>query len=210
MGVKWDVEGPEFANCNCVYACPCQFNSLPTDNVCKAMGMMRIDRGYFGDISLDGLHMGFLIDFPNPIHEGNGKHQVIIDERASEGQRHAMQSILRGDETDDMATHWWVYSKMSSTHFEPLIAPIEFMIDIENRTATTNVGDSVKSSCRPIVNATSGAEHRVRIDLPNGFEYRVAEIGSASTTSSGDIALDLNDSYGQLAHIHLSNSGYVD
>ncbi len=210
MGIEWKVRGPEFANCNCVYACPCQFNSLPTDNVCKAMGMMRVDQGHFGDVSLDGLHMGFLIDFPNPIHEGNGTHQVILDVRANEDQRQAMQSIIHGDETEDMATHWWVYSKMASNHLEPLIAPIHFEIDIEGRTATTKVGESVTSSCQPIRNPTSGVEHRVRIDLPNGFEYRVAEIGSASTSSTGDIALDLNDSYGQLAHIHLSNSGYVD
>ena len=31
----------------------------------------------------------------------------------------------------------------------------------------------------PILNPVSGAEHRARIDLPHGFEYELAEIGSA-------------------------------
>ena len=210
MGVKWEVQGPEYANCNCVYACPCQFNSLPTDNVCKAFGMMRIDSGHFGDVVLDGLHMGFMIDFPNPIHEGNGTHQAILDERADEDQRNAMLTIIRGDETAELATHWYVYSKMSSTHLDPLVAPIQFEMDLENRTAASRVGDVVSSSCRPIINPTSGVEHRVRIDLPNGFEYRVAEIGSASTTSNAGIALDLSESYGQLADLHLSDSGRLN
>lgn len=210
MGVKWEVEGPEYANCNCDYGCPCQFNAIPTDGTCKAFGMMRVDKGHFGDIDLDGLHMGFLINFPNPIHEGNGTHQIILDDRADEDQRNAIATIVRGDETDELATHWYVYSKMSSTHMDPLIAPIEFDIDIENRTARTKVGDLVDSNCEPIRNPVTGDPHRVRIDLPNGFEYRLAEIGSGRTTSRADIALDLSNSYGQLAHIHLSQSGYID
>ncbi|MFQ5982462.1 MAG: DUF1326 domain-containing protein [Woeseiaceae bacterium] len=210
MGVKWEVEGPEYANCNCDYGCPCQFNSRPTDGTCKAFGMMRIDKGFFGDISLDGLYMGFLIDFPNAIHEGNGTHQIILDEAGDEDQRNAMATIIRGDETDEFATHWYVYSKMSSTHNDPLIASIVFDIDIENRTVSSKVGDLIDSSCEPIRNPVTGDPHRVRIDLPNGFEYRIAEIGSASTSSRADVPLDLNSSYGQLAHIHLSQSGYID
>lgn len=210
MGVPWEVEGPEFANCNCVYACPCQFNSLPTDGVCNAFAMMRIDKGHFGDTNLDGLHMGLLARFPNAIHEGNGTHQIILDERGDEDQRNAMATIIRGDETDELATHWYVYSKMSSTHLDALIAPIQFDIDIENRTARVQVSDLIDSSCEPIRNPVTGDAHRVRIDLPNGFEFRIAEIGSGSTSSRAEIQLDLSSSYGQLAHIHLSQSGYVD
>ena len=36
--------------------------------------------------------------------------QVIIDERADAGQRDALLKILTGQETDDMATMWWVYA----------------------------------------------------------------------------------------------------
>ena len=57
----------------------------------------------------------------------------------------------------------------------------------------------------------TGAEHRARIDLPNGFEYKIAEMGSASTTTTaGKIALTNNkDSYAQFAELHLNNSGVV-
>jgi len=28
--IDWYVEGIEFGSCNCIYACPCQFEALPT------------------------------------------------------------------------------------------------------------------------------------------------------------------------------------
>jgi hypothetical protein len=71
------------------------------------------------------------------------------------------------------------------------------------------VPDLVETSGEPIKNPVTGKEHRARIDLPHGFEYEVAEIGSASTTTKGKVKLDLKSSYGQFAHIHLNNHGVV-
>jgi len=68
----------------------------------------------------------------------------------------------------------------------------------------------VGSTGEPIRNPVTGAEHRARIELPHGFEYRIAEMGSGTTKATGTIKLDLKDSYGQFAHIHLSNKGVVD
>jgi hypothetical protein len=69
----------------------------------------------------------------------------------------------------------------------------------------------IETTGEPIKNPVTGAEHRVRIDLPHGFEFRLAEIGSATTQASGGVALpDLVNTYGQFAHIHLSNKGVVD
>ena len=61
----------------------------------------------------------------------------------------------------------------------------------------------------PIRNPVTGDEHRVRIDMPNGFEFSLAEMGSGTSKAMGPIAFDLNDSYGQFAHIHLDNHGVV-
>jgi hypothetical protein len=49
----------------------------------------------------------------------------------------------------------------------------------------------------------------VRIDIPNGIEFELAEIGMASSKSSGPIALDLKDSYGQFNIIRHSGTGVV-
>lgn len=64
----------------------------------------------------------------------------------------------------------------------------------------------------PIRNPVTGAEHRARIDLPNGFEYRIAEISSGNTRTGAEagIRLNLQNSYGQLAHIHLGHTGRLN
>ncbi|MDX1430134.1 MAG: DUF1326 domain-containing protein, partial [Rhodothermales bacterium] len=53
--IEWEVKGPHFANCNCDYGCPCQFNALPTHGDCRAVVVWRIDEGHYGDVRLDGL-----------------------------------------------------------------------------------------------------------------------------------------------------------
>ena len=48
-----------------------------------------------------------------------------------------------------------------------------------------------------------------RIDLPHGFEYELAEIGSGTSRSQGHIPLTLDGSYAQFARLHLNNHGVV-
>ena len=108
-----------------------------------------------------------------------------------------------------MATMWWVYAAMSPNKLEPLFKPIEFEVDVDGRRARLVVPGIVESSGEPIRNPVTGAEHRVRIDLPHGFEYRLAEVGSGRTKATGQIKLDLMNTYGQFARIHLGNTGIV-
>ena len=208
--VKWEITGREYANCNCSYGCPCQFNALPTHGFCCASVAYRIDRGHFGSVKLDGLSAVTLYSWPAAVHQGNGTMQLIVDRRASEPQRNAIVSIMSGKETDDMATMWWVFAAMSPNKLEPMFAAIDFEVDVEARRAKLNVDGVVESVGQPIRNPVTGAEHRVRIDMPNGFEYRLAEIGSGSTTTHGKIALTMSDTYSQFARIHLSDKGVVE
>ena len=55
----------------------------------------------------------------------------------------------------------------------------------------------------------TGAETRARIDFPGGFEYEIAEVGSGTTTTQGNVLLDLKNSYGQFARLHLNNNGVI-
>ena len=61
----------------------------------------------------------------------------------------------------------------------------------------------------PILNPITGAEHRVRIVQPNGFEFSEAEIGRGFSKTMGPIRFELDDTYGQFAEIHLCQSGMV-
>ena len=208
--VEWRIRADEFANCNCSYGCPCQFNDLPTHRFCEGAFGFKIHEGHFGDVRLDGLTAALVAHCPGALHEGNCTMQLVIDERADARQREALVKILSGEETDEMATIWWVLATMSPNKLDPLFLPIELDVDVEARRARFRIPGLLEASGEPIRNPVTGAEHRTRIDLPDGFEYRIAEIGSGTTKATGGIKLDLKDSYGQFAHIHLSNNGLVD
>ena len=211
MAIEWRVKATELGNCNCSYGCPCQFNALPTHGNCHGLFGMQIEEGHFGAVRLDGLRTVLIASLPGALHEGNGTMQLIIDDRADAAQRDALVKILTGQETDEMATIWWVLAAMCPTKLEPLFRPIEFEVDVEARRGHFRVPGVVETVGEPIRNPVTGAEHRVRIDLPDGFEFRIAEIGSATTRTSGAIPLPgLDNTYGQFAHIHLSNKGIVD
>lgn len=205
----WMIKGRELANCNCAYGCPCQFNALPTHGNCRAVVGYQIDEGRHGDVPLDGLKAALIVSWPGPVHEGKGTMQVVIEEKADPRQREALRKIIQGEDTKEMATMWWVYGAMSPNKLETLYKPIEFEIDIEKRTGRLSIPGLVEMTAEPIRNPVTKAEHRARIDLPHGFEYRVAEMGSASSSVKGQIPMELNNSYGQFAELHLSDSGIV-
>ena len=207
--IDWSVEGVEFGNCNCDYGCPCQFEQRPTRGHCHGLEVVRIDKGHFGDVPLNGLYLALLYAWPGAIFEGGGAMQAIIDERADERQREALVTIVHGGETEEAKTHWWVFHAMSSTVHPPLFKPIEFEIDIERRRARVVIPGVLNATGRPIVSPATGEEHRVRIDIPNGIEFELAEIGSASTKASGTISLELEDSYGQFNILRHSGTGVV-
>ena len=122
-----------------------------------------------------------------------------------------LQAIMTEQDTNEMATMWWVYSAMCPTKHETLFKSISVDIDIEARTGKVVVADVLEINAKPIPNIVSGEPHRVRIDLPHGFEYNFAEIGSGSTKTKGG-AIDLsnnNDSYAQFANLHLTGAGVV-
>jgi hypothetical protein len=207
--IDWYVEGVAFGSCNCNYGCPCQFEDLPTHGHCRGFEALRIDKGHFADVQLTGLYVALIYAWPGPVFKGNGAMQAIIDERADSRQRTALTTILHGGETKEAATHWWVFHAMASTVHEPLFKSIELTVDIDARTAKVTIPGILEASGRPIKSPATGDLHRVRINIPNGIEFELAEIGSASTKATGIIPLDLNDTYGQFNVLRHSGTGVV-
>jgi hypothetical protein len=209
MTTAWQISGREFSNCNCAYGCPCQFNALPTHGDCRAVIGYQIDQGHYGDVRLDGLRAALIASWPGPIHEGNGTMQIVVDKRADARQRESLRKIILGEDTKEMATMWWVFSAMAPHKQETLYKRIDLEVDVDKRTGRMSIPGVAEMSGEPIRNPVTGAEHRARIDLPHGFEYTVAEMGSASSSVKGPIAMELKNSYGQFAELHLSDSGVI-
>jgi hypothetical protein len=207
---KWKFRALGFTNCNCSYGCPCQFNALPTHGFCCAVTGFRIKEGHHGSTRLDGLKVAGMFRWPGPIHEGHGESAVVIDKRASEAQRTALLRILSGQDTEPGATIFSVFATTLETKHPPIFADIDFEMDLEKRRGHINVPGHLETRGEPILNPVTKAEHRVRIDSPNGFEFKLAEIGRGWAKTTTPIKLDLADSYAQFCHLNLSDSGVFD
>ena len=209
--VPWKLDALELANCNCAFGCPCQFNSLPTHGNCEAAVGFDVKSGHYGDVRLDGVKFALTAHWPGAIHEGNGTIQLVIDDAATDEQRAAIESIATGGDTEDMATMFWVFSKMSPNRLETLVRPIDLSIDVDARKGHVVVEDVFALKAQPIRNPVTGAEHRARINLPHGFEYRQAEVASGTTQTQGAISLTKNtDTHAHFCRILMTGQGVID
>lgn len=207
--IPWELKIKEYTNCNCDYGCPCQFNAPPTHGDCYAICGFEITEGHFGDTDMAGVKMAAILQWPGAIHEGNGSVEAIVDESATSEQREAALKVMTGQDTEPMATMFAVFASTMTTVHDPHFAPIDFEVDIENRIARLNVPGIIESVGQPIRNPITNEIHQARIDIPNGFEYAIAEMGSGTSKSTGAIKLSMSDSYGQFAYLHLTNKGPV-
>jgi hypothetical protein len=209
MQDKWMIRAREFANCNCAYGCPCQFNSPATHGFCEAAASIFIDEGYFNDIKLDGLKFFGVFKWPGQIADGNGQSQMIIDVRANKDQREAIRKIAHGESTAPGSTHFFVFNSVVSKTLETLYAPITMEIDIEARRAHTRIEGLVESKGEPLINPFSGQEDRKGIYLPGGFEYTYAEVGSGNSRVTAGLSLGLANTYGQFCYLHMNQDGVI-
>jgi hypothetical protein len=207
--VNWMIKAREFANCNCAYGCPCQFNALPTHGDCRAVVGMEIQTGHHGDTRLDGLKVVSILRWPGAIHEGKGEAAIIIDQRATEAQRGALLRILSGQDTEPGTTVFNVFASTLEKVHEPIFGAIDFTIDIPARRARLTAADIVEARGEPIRNPVTGKEHRVRIDMIGGFEYTLAEVARGWAKIKGPIAFELSDSYSHFCELNLCQNGIV-
>jgi hypothetical protein len=206
----WEFKGRELVNCTCEYGCNCQFNALPDKGHCYAVAGIQIDEGHHGETRLDGLRVAAIFKWPGAIHEGNGEALAFVDSRADDAQRDALLKIMTGQDTDPFATMFAVYASTVTNMHEPVFTDIDLDLDIEGRRGRMKIADYVEMTGEPIRNKVTGEESRAQIVLPAGFEYAVADIGSASSrTTGGPMQVDFGNSYGQFANLHLSSHGVV-
>jgi hypothetical protein len=103
---SWRVDGQYYETCSCDYVCPCILGRMavkPTHGSCTFAMAMKIDRGSFDSVTLDGL--GFIVLGYTPAEMGNGNWSVglVVDERATPQQRDAIAAITSGSAGGPMA-----------------------------------------------------------------------------------------------------------
>ena len=94
----WWMKGDWFDVCSCNLPCPCAFAQAPTNNHCEGVMAYHVREGAYGDVRLDGLNVIVVVVFDgnawareNPVSIG-----ILMDQRASNLQRDALQKIFSG------------------------------------------------------------------------------------------------------------------
>ena len=95
---SWHVIGDWFDNCSCAVACPCTFGQPPDNGFCESVLFWHIERGHYGDVSLDGLSFVRVSRWEGDLWAGKAKCAAgaFIDDQADERQAEALPLILGG------------------------------------------------------------------------------------------------------------------
>src|SRR5205807_6594355 len=152
-------------------------NASPTHGYSQAVVRIAIDEGHHRNTKLDGLIFGGVFRWPGAIHEGHGEAVPIVDERATDAQREAILRIMSGQDTEPGATFFQVYGSMLEKVHDPIFAKIDLDIDVNARKARFIVPEVVEARGEPIINPVTRNEHRARFNMPDGFEFTLAEVG---------------------------------
>jgi len=146
MRDQWEFKSHTYDNCNCSVSCGCQFNEPTTHGNCQFAYVGTIVEGHFNDTLLTGLHWALLCKFPGEIAEGNGKRQIVIDERADDAQRRALETIISGEACKPLSNHFSVFGSLCTEFFQTLFLPIGLEVDLEGRTAKVDIPGVVTSA----------------------------------------------------------------
>lgn len=202
----WRIEGEWLKNCICAWGCPCDFNARPTHGECKGFLGMHIVKGHFEQTRLDGLSFFVVVQFPGPLHEGNGQAQPIVDERATPEQRDALFQILSGKHSAE-GTLFHICSLIITKMHDPVFASVALEFDRDARHARLVIPGVLESSVEPIRNPVTGVPHRIKVVIPEGFEHLEGEVASADIHSDGAITFDSKGSHSTLAYVTQTPEG---
>ncbi|MDX1406392.1 MAG: DUF1326 domain-containing protein [Woeseiaceae bacterium] len=210
MPDQWEFKSHTYDNCNCSVSCGCQFNEPTTHGNCHFAYTGTVVDGHFNGTPLDGLNWSLICLFPNEIAEGHAKRQIVIDERADEAQRTALETIISGEACAPLSNHFSVFGSLCTEFFDTLFLPIELEVDLAGRTARVEIPGVLKSAASPIVNEFTGEPFDIALARPAGsFEFTVGAIGRGSTAATGDIKMAFEDSWAMFCVHHYNQDGLI-
>ncbi len=210
MSDLWEFKSETYDNCNCYVNCGCQFNLPSTHGFCQSAYTGTIVEGHFNDTPLEGLNWAALYKWPGEIAEGNGKRQIIIDERADEAQRIAIETIISGEACAPLSNVFAVYGSTCSDFCETLFLPIDLESNFDLKTARVDIPGILKGSGKPIINEFSGEPFNIALARSSGsIEFTHADIVLGKTLVSGAMEMAFEDSFAIFCIHHFNQDGLI-
>lgn len=207
MAEQWRLKAEYIKNCNCAPGCPCDFWARPTNYSCSGIAAFNILEGHFDKVPLGGLVLAMTYYWPGSLHMGHGQVQPFISAHSTEEQRHALLAIASGK----AGNAWFeVLASVIETIHPPKFVTIEFEFDLARRRARCFVPAEFETISEPITNVVTGGTHTIRVDMPEGMEYRRPEIVTTSLLrSTGAIAFDCPPAHSSMAIVEHTEKGLI-
>ena len=210
MSDEWLFKSETYDNCNCAVNCGCQFNLPSTHGYCQSAFVGYIVEGCFNDTPLAALNWAALYKWPGEIKDGSGKCQIIIDERADQAQRVALETIISGGACEPLSNLFSVFASTCSEFCETLFLPIDLDTDLEGRTATVEIPGILKSKAGPKIDEFNGEPFQIALARGSGsFEFTYAEIGLGTTSVTGEMQMAFEDTWAHFCIHHFDQDGLV-
>jgi hypothetical protein len=165
---NWWWKADYFETCNCAHGCSCNLTMLPTDGTCQAIDAWKIREGASDGVRLDGLGIALIVRWPNPIHKGNGRAVVFVDERADEAQREALSRIGKGE-----AGPGGPFEIFATTYAQPPeVAFGSIRLERQGRRGSLELGNVARATLGPVLSDMDGGEADAHMVLPSGFIWK--------------------------------------
>src|SRR2546425_3082533 len=95
---KWRIRGEWQDSCSCDIGCPCTFDQIPTLGYCQGLLAYHIEKGNFGELSLNNLNMVSVGKYgQGRLLAGHWVIGYVFDEKANREQREALRKIFMGE-----------------------------------------------------------------------------------------------------------------
>ena len=203
---KWQLSGDYFENCNCNIVCPClvspsaPLTARPSQGVCDVALAFHIDKGTYGNISLDGLNVVVIAHTPGPMGQGNWSLAAYIDERADERQTQALGAIFGGGEGGPMSA----FAPLVGKHLGAKKVAIKYSIAGKNRSA--EIPGIMHMAVEPLPSMHPSGESWTAIGHPVAPDKLALAVGSKdSTFADHGMRWDNSGRNGHYAPIRWSN-----
>lgn len=177
----WSITGEYFENCSCTLVCPCifsgnaPFTSEPTEGACEVTFAFHIDRGAFGETSLDGLNLALMARIPGPMIDGNWQVALYVDERANDAQSQALQAIFSGAAGGTMGAFVGLIGEVLGVRSVPI------RYSVEGKRRAVEIPDIMSMAVRPMQSAMGEDVEMIAVNAhpfaPDGVVMAVGEPG---------------------------------
>src|SRR2546427_4705102 len=95
---RWRIRGEWQDSCSCDIGCNCTFDQLPTLGYYQGLLAYHIEKGNFGELSLNNLNMVSVGKYgQGGLLAGHWVIGYVFDEKANREQREALRKIFMGE-----------------------------------------------------------------------------------------------------------------